>query len=112
MIKRLIYIAPLHAGIVIGIFNGFYTLMSSLSYLFHQLHNLNVGGAPGSGSIDATLSAPKIALLILVLPIAEALFGFIGGVVAAAIFNLIAKKIGGVEFKISEETPTTNKPTS
>ncbi len=38
----------------------------------------------------------------IMMPVIYAVFGFIGGVIAAALYNLIAKWTGGFEFEVRD----------
>ena len=48
-----------------------------------------------------------IALAVM-FPIIYAVGGFVGGIIAAALYNLVAKWTGGLEFEVTDETPVTS----
>jgi hypothetical protein len=41
-------------------------------------------------------------------PVIYAIGGFVGGIIAAALCNLVAKWTGGLEFEVTDETPSLN----
>ncbi len=92
MKKRLQHIAPLQLGIVLATLHGALSLIAVppliLFYLF----------APKSG----TGSLPGGILFIILIPIMYAVAGFIGGIITAAVYNLIAKWTGGIEFTVAD----------
>lgn len=52
----------------------------------------------------ATLGGAFFAILF---PVMYAVGGFIGGIIAAAIYNLVAKWTGGLEFEVRDVSRTT-----
>lgn len=93
--KSLTYIAPLRAGIVLGVGYGLGSLLIVPLFLF-GLFAGKLAGAPLNGM------AALPAVFAIVLPFVYAIAGFIGGVIAAAVYNLIAKFTGGFQFKVVE----------
>jgi len=91
MKKRLTRIAPLRAGIVLGIMYGILGLIVAPFLLIAAL----VGK-------DAAMAGVALAVM---LPILYGAGGFIGGIIAAALYNLIAKWTGGLEFEVSDAAP-------
>ena len=87
--RRLTRVVPLRAGIVLGIFYGICGLIAA-SFL-----------------LVATLAGREGAILgvtfAVMLPIFYAVAGFIGCVIAAALYNLVAKWTGGLEFEVSDD---------
>ena len=94
MTKRLQHVAPVQLGIVLAtlygafslIFVPFFLLFSLLGFKSQQ----NVGFFAGG------------AVFIIFVPFLYAALGFIGGVIAAAIYNLVAKWSGGIEFTLAD----------
>ena len=86
MKKRLTYVAPLQLGIVFGILYG---AISLIIVPFILIISLSHGGGAR-------------ALLLIFLPVIYAVMGFIGGVISAFVYNLVAKWTGGVEFTTQE----------
>lgn len=84
MKKRLIYISPLQQGIVLAVL---YAILSLIAVPFLLIGSLLGHGGPS-------------AILVIFIPIIYAIFGFIGGVIAAFVYNLVAKWTGGFEFTL------------
>jgi hypothetical protein len=84
MKKRLAHIAPLQLGIVLGI--------------------VSLVGAASAGSGTGAQALPAIfsGIFLIFLPVIYAVLGFIGGVISAFVYNLIAKWTGGIEFTTVE----------
>src|ERR1039457_1804519 len=93
MKKQLTYITPLRAGIVLGVLYGFLSLLVVPFVL--------LAAALGSKTGVSTTAIFGVGLAIL-LPVLYAAAGFIGGVIGAALYNLIAKWTGGFEFEVRD----------
>jgi hypothetical protein len=96
MKKQLTYIAPLRAGIVLGILYGI------LSLVFVPIFLL--------GALFASKSTHPVPAIFgvgfaVVMPVIYAAVGFIGGVIASALYNLVAKWTGGLDFEVRESAP-------
>ena len=96
MKKQLTHIAPLRAGIVLGILYGILSLIIVPFILLAAVF--------GSKAGTATPAIFGVGFAI-VLPVIYAVGGFIGGIIAAAIYNLIAKWTGGFEFEVRDVPP-------
>lgn len=96
MKKQLTYITPLRAGIVLG---ALYGILSLLVVPFVLLAVL-VGGK--TGAHPPAVFGVGFAIF---LPVLYAAVGFIGGIIAAALYNLIAKWTGGFEFEVRDSAP-------
>jgi len=94
MKKRLRYVAPLQCGIVLGVF---YLVLSVLFVPFILLPVLLRKGS----------SSPAIfgGAFVILIPLLYGAIGFIGGIIAAAFYNLVAKWTGGLEFEVAEAPP-------
>jgi hypothetical protein len=94
MTKRLKHIAPLQLGIVLG------TLYAAISLIFLPIVILiSIVGAKsqnGGGFLAGGL------LFIIFIPVIYGILGFIGGVISGAVYNLIAKWTGGIEFTLAD----------
>lgn len=97
MKKQLTYIAPLKAGIVLAVLYGILSLILVPFFV--------IATALGSRS-----GAPAPVLFgvgfTVIMPVMYAVVGFIGGVVAAALYNWIATWTGGFEFEVRDLVPT------
>ena len=78
---------PVSVGKVMGVC---YVLIGLLAGLFVAAMGSMMGGATGLPFAGTGLAA------IIVLPIVYGIFGFIGGIIGAFIYNLVAGWVGGV----------------
>jgi hypothetical protein len=99
MKKQLVSIAPLKAGIILGILYG---LLALIIVPFFLLFVLIGAKTNSSGSPGAAIFGVGFAIM---LPVFYAIIGFIFGIIAAAIYNLIAKWTGGFEFEVRDIPP-------
>jgi len=77
-------------GFVIG---AFWSLM--IMALGSMASSSSSEGLPGAGIISMLMGAGAI----IILPIVYGIFGFIGGLIYAALYNLVAKWTGGLEIE-------------
>ena len=96
MKKQLTHLAPLRAGIVLGVLYGILSLIAVPFFLIVAI----IGSKSGS-------PAPAVFGIgfAIMLPVIYATVGFIGGIIAAAIYNLVAKWTGGLEFEVRDVPP-------
>lgn len=73
-------------GVIGLIFAPFFLLISTL-------------GLKASGQAPTGLMAAGVGMIFF-LPIAYAAVGFVGGLIAALIYNLLARWIGGIEVEV------------
>jgi hypothetical protein len=92
--KELTYVAPVRTGIVLAILYGFIGLIFVPFFLLMALFG-DKAGAPG---------AFRGVFFALFFPFLYAIGGFIGGVIMAALYNLVAKWTGGFEFEVRDAT--------
>jgi hypothetical protein len=94
MPKRLTHIAPVKLGIVLGVIYGVMSLIFAVPiFLIFSL----VGAASARGGAHP-LPVIFTGVFVIFVPFIYAAFGFIGGAIAALVYNLVAKWTGGVEF--------------
>ena len=93
MKKQLTYIAPLRTGIVLGILYGILSLVIVPFFLLAAVFGSKAGG-PSPAIFGVGFA--------IVFPVLYAVLGFIGGVISAALYNLIAKWTGGFEFETQD----------
>jgi hypothetical protein len=96
MKKQLTHISPLRAGIVLGVLYGLLGLVFVPFILLAALFGIRAGGAP------AAFGGVFFAMFF---PVLYAVLGFIGGIIASAIYNLVAKWTGGLEFEVQDVPP-------
>lgn len=95
MKKRLTRVTPLRAGVVLGVLYGMIGLVAAPFFLLAALIGGKTSGAVAMGGV-------AFAVLI---PVLYAVLGFIGGIIAAFFYNLVAKWTGGLEFEVSDSVP-------
>jgi len=95
MKKRLTRIAPLRAGIVLTVLYGILGLLLAPIILFSGCVAVKTG-------TPQTMPMPAVVVLAVVLPFVYAAIGFLMGVIGAAIYNLIARWTGGLEFEVTD----------
>ncbi|MFO1475086.1 MAG: hypothetical protein U1F98_00370 [Verrucomicrobiota bacterium] len=93
MKKQPTYIAPLRAGIVLA---ALYAVLSLLAVPFFLVATAL---SARSGSSAPAIFSAGFAIL---LPILYGVLGFLAGVLGAAVYNLIAKLTGGLEFEVRD----------
>jgi hypothetical protein len=91
MKKRLSYVAPLQLGTVLA---ALYFLLSLILVPFLLLASI-LGAKQG-----AMMGAVGPLFLVILIPLLYSALGFIGGVIAAAVYNVVAKWTGGIEFAV------------
>jgi hypothetical protein len=98
MTKRLKRIAPLKTGIVLGVL---YALLSILIVPFFMLAGFGAMAAAKQGGAEVPF-AFMFGIGALFLPVLYGVMGFIFGVIAAAVYNLVAKWTGGLEIVLED----------
>jgi hypothetical protein len=88
MKKRLTHVSPLQLGIVLAVLYGSIALIFAPIFLLAALFGTKSGGMSVSFAI--------------LCPIIYAIAGFIGGVIAGFVYNLVAKWTGGIEFMTTD----------
>ena len=103
MKRRIKRIAPLQTGKMLG---ALYACIGLIVLPFFALGALAGAFVPHASSAQAS-SAPSSALMGGVMlfvgilaPIIYGVMGFIGGVIMAALYNLFARWIGGIEVEV------------
>jgi len=89
MTKRISHVAPFQLGIVLCVLYGAISLIIVPFFIL-----ASVFGGSGSKSLPI--------ILIVLFPVLYAVMGFIGGIIAAAIYNLIARWTGGIELTLED----------
>ncbi len=94
MKRELTNISPLRAGIVLAVLYGSLGLLIAPFFILMAILGLaSKGGAP------AAFGGVFFAILF---PVMYAAAGFVGGVIAAAVYNLVVRFTGGLEFEVRE----------
>jgi hypothetical protein len=103
MTRRIKRVAPLQAGKMLGVL---YACMGLIFLPFFALAGLagafaqQTQQAQNAGGPPAALFAGMMFGFGIFMPIFYGLFGFIFGIISAAIYNLIARWIGGIEVEV------------
>ena len=109
MKKRLSRISPLPLGVVLAVFHGLLSLViilpiGSLSLVFWGLRGAVSGPtfhqAPASSS--ALVGGILGGFMMILMPLLYAAMGFVFGVISGAVYNLVAKWTGGIEFTVTD----------
>ena len=98
MNKRLTRIAPLKAAVVLGVL---YALLACIFVPFLMLAGAGVAAAARSSGASMPLGF-MFGIGALFLPVIYGVIGFIVGLIAAAVYNLVAKWTGGVEITLAD----------
>ena len=106
MRRRLTRISPLQLGIVHAVFYGLISLV-----VFTPIFLLMSIIAPHLPA-NQQQPAPQLFFgmgiaMAFIMPFAYAILGFIFGVIAALIYNLVARMTGGIEFTV-EDAPASS----
>lgn len=75
-------------------------IMSLIAVPFVLLPGLLL--VPRSAIHSGLAGALPAVVIAIVFPVVYGVFGFIGGVLAAVVYNLVAKMTGGIEYATSE----------
>jgi transmembrane protein DUF3566 len=103
MTRRIKRIAPLQAGKMLGVL---YACMGVIFIPVFVLAGVAGAFAQQSQQAQATGGPPAAIFAALMfgfgifMPVFYGIFGFIFGVISAAIYNLIARWIGGIEVEV------------
>lgn len=92
--RRLKRIAPLQLGKILAILYG---IMGLLFIPFFLLIGMLSSQVPDEQRVGMMAMSGGFAIFA---PIMYAIMGFILGVIGAAIYNLVAKWVGGIEFQV------------
>jgi hypothetical protein len=113
MTNHLTRIAPLQAGLVLGIFNALLALIFMPFMLLVVLghpsgsFSTSINYGPGTETVNyGNTEAINGIIFVLFLPVLELIVWFIGGIILAALYNLVAKWTGGIEFDVGEAKPS------
>jgi hypothetical protein len=93
--QQLTRISPLRAGIISGVLYGVMALifvpLGLLAFVFHG----KAGAATPFGG----------GVFFIFMPVIYGGLGFMGGLIAAAVYNLVVKFTGGLEFEVRDVPP-------
>lgn len=100
MTKRIASVSPPQAGKVLGTLHALLALIVVPFFLLFALF------APHDATA-ANLGVPQggFVFLAVILPVFYGVAGFIGGAIAAAVYNVVAGWTGGLEFTVVDVPP-------
>jgi hypothetical protein len=85
-----------------GALSALLGLIVGAVFALFSLFGAALGGALASGSNSHPMLGAAFGLGAIVLfPVLYGVLGFVGGLVAAALYNLVAGLVGGVEIELS-----------
>ena len=94
MKKQLVHISPHKTGIVLGVLFGFLGLIYVPIIFLTAVFGATTGG-----------ESAVFAFVAFLLPVFYAMVGYTGGFILAAVYNLVAKWTGGLEFEVRDDPP-------
>jgi hypothetical protein len=94
VVKR---VGVLSVGKVMGILYALLGLIIGGLFSLFSLAGAVVGGAGGQENVLAMLFGVGA---VVILPLFYGVIGFIGGIITAALYNLVASYIGGIEVEL------------
>ena len=108
MTRRLTRVAPLPVAKILGILYALVGLIFVPFFAIAGVAGLFAGSGDGNaGAAGAGLVAGMIVAVIF--PIMYGVMGFFGGIIVAALYNLIARWAGGIEFDVEDAPQTANE---
>jgi|ERR1700677_1609279 len=117
MKKRLKNISPLQLGVVLGALYAILSLIFAVPFMLFvtMMHSAAVptfttvtsvtGGTSTPAPIMHMPAFPAVGgvFLLVFIPCAYGVLGFIGGVISAVIYNIVASITGGIEFTVTDD---------
>jgi len=90
-------IDPLSAGKVLGLIYALISLVVGLFFSMFAIFGMAMGGG------DAVVGGLVTGLgAVVILPLVYGILGFLGGVFAAFLYNVVASMAGGIELETEE----------
>jgi hypothetical protein len=99
MNKRLKRVGALKAGVVLGVLCALFGLLLIPVILLAGTAGLATAREAGN---DVPFASLFLGLGSLLIPVFYAVFGFVCGVIYAAIYNLVAKWTGGLDLTLED----------
>jgi Transmembrane domain of unknown function (DUF3566) len=101
--RRIKRIAPLQAGKMLGVLYGGMGLIFFPFFVFAGLLSVFVQQSPQHGQAETAAPAVIAGLMVamaVLMPVIYGAMGFVLGLLGAAIYNLVARWIGGIEVEV------------
>lgn len=97
-------IEPMSLAKVMALVYGFIGLIAGAIFALFSLVGAGIGAAMSHAGDDSGMGALLGGLFgvgaIIFLPLFYAVFGFIGGLIMAAVFNLVSRWVGGLQIEL------------
>lgn len=100
--RRLKRIAPLQAGKVLAVLYAGMALIFVPFFGIAALAGAFAGQTQEGGAAVGAIGCGMMLLMAVLVPVAYAIFGFLGGIIGAGLYNLIAGWVGGLEFVVED----------
>lgn len=106
MKKRLSHVAPLQLGIVFALLYGLISLVLVLPMGFFFAGRTMIAGTQAIH--NTPLATPTLmggifgGVMMILFPLFQAAMGFVSGVIAAVVYNFVARWTGGIEFTLQD----------
>jgi Transmembrane domain of unknown function (DUF3566) len=96
-------IEPLSAGKVVAMVDGFIGLIAGIIFALFALMGMSIGAMAQSenSGMPAFFGAFFGVGAVIILPLLYACMGFIVGLISAAIYNLVAGWVGGIQVELA-----------
>ena len=111
MTRRLKRIAPLPVAKIFGILYALVGLIFVPFFAIAGIAGLFAGTGDGSAGAAGVGVVIGMIAMAVIFPIMYGVIGFFGGIIIAALYNLIARWVGGIEFEV-EDVPQSADETS
>ncbi|MBS0630909.1 MAG: hypothetical protein JSS11_03275 [Verrucomicrobia bacterium] len=92
--RRIKRFAPLQLGLMLAVLYGLCGLIFAPIFVVVSTLGLKGTGQPATGLMAAGLG------VIVLLPVIYAAVGFVGGLLGALIYNMVARWVGGIEVEV------------
>ena len=105
MTRRLRHVSPLPVGKIFGIIYAIFGLIFVPFFAIAALVGAFAEPAnSGAGAVGVVVGMIVMAVL---LPVLYGAMGFVGGIICAALYNLIARWVSGLDFQVGDVPATT-----
>ena len=92
-------IDPLSTGKILGLIYALIALVVGLFLTMIAVFGVAAGGGGGNSVVGGLITGVGAVLL---LPLFNGLMGFVGGAIAALLYNLVASMAGGIVFEVED----------
>ena len=120
MLRKIKRIAPLQCGIVLGTLYGLFSLLFvpfilffvAMAPKFPAASTFQPAAQQQISAMPQQMPMPAFPahmggilagvglFMVIIIPVMYAVMGFIGGIIAAFIYNIVAKMVGGIQVEV------------